>query len=228
MFPHGPIERLEPGLFVVNGQIKIKPLGRKMTIVGSKESGLFVHNAVMLDDATFAELDELGKVTGIFVPNRYHDMDGGRFKQRYPDARLFSMPEAAEALKKKFPAIEPLDPAALPPNVTVRAIPGLKGGENVMEVKTDAGTTQVYTDAFFNLDHAPGLHGLIVRAIGSSGGFKMTFIGRTFLLDDKKAFLSWLDEQIARKDLVRVIVSHGRIVEGGASEALAHARKLLT
>ena len=117
---------------------------------------------------------------------------------------------------------------ALPEGTTITAIPGLKGGECVMEVSRGGKVTQVYADTFFNITNARGVQGFIVSLMGSSGGFKMTRIGRMFMLDDKKAFLAWLDAQIARTDLERIVVAHGDDVEGSATEALARARKLLT
>lgn len=227
MFPHGPLVKLAEDLHCVRGEIKLAPLGRRMVVVGGR-GGLFVHNAIMLDEPTFAKLDALGPVRAIFVPNRFHDMDGGRMKERYPDASLYCMPQALDALKKKLAAVQPLDEGALPEGTTITAIPGLKGGECVMEVSRGGKVTQVYADTFFNITNARGVQGFIVSLMGSSGGFKMTRIGRMFMLDDKKAFLAWLDAQIARTDLERIVVAHGDDVEGSATEALARARKLLT
>src|SRR5215471_979614 len=107
MFPHGALEQLDEHLFCVKGEIKLKALGRRMVVVRDLEGGLFIHNAIMLED--FAPLDALGEVRAIFVPNRFHDMDAGGMKERYPRARLAALPAAKKKLEKKFPALEALE-----------------------------------------------------------------------------------------------------------------------
>jgi hypothetical protein len=226
-FPHGPLERLDDDLWILRGEVGLKPLGRRMTVVRDESGGLFLHNAIMLDDAGFAALDALGPVRSILVPNRYHDMDGGRMKERYPDARLFALPAIVDRLRRKFPSLAPLDAAALPKGTSVRAIPGLKGDEPVMDVATSTGVTQVYTDALFNLPHAGGFSGFMLRIAGSTGGFKMTAIGKLAMLADRRAFRSFLEEQASRTDISRIVVAHGDVVERGTSAAFAGAAAAL-
>jgi hypothetical protein len=150
-------------------------------------------------------------------------MDGGRVGERCPAATLCALPEVAEKLRKKFPAIEAIDPAALPKGVSISAIPGLKGGESVMEVASTDGVTQVYTDALFNLPHGPGFMGFMLKVAGSSGGFKMTGVGKLALLADRAAFRAFLAEQAGRKELRRVVVAHGDVLDAEVGSAFARA-----
>lgn len=219
--PHGPLVQLEENLWLVEGETRMKALGRKMVVARNGDS-LFVHNAIMLDDATFKMLDALGRVKTIFVPNRFHDMDAGRMHARYPDAVLAALPKTRARLSKKFPRLIDLAPAHLIESVKIRAIAGLRDDENVMEIAHGGRVTQVYTDALFNLPDMPGMGGLFLRLVGSSGGFKMTRIGRLFTLADRNAFRAFLEEQSRRDDLVRVIVAHGRTVTS-PKEALGQA-----
>src|SRR5262245_46365258 len=117
MFPHGPIEQLSDDLFTVRGEIRFKALGRRMVIVRDASKALFIHNAIELADYTL--LDALGEVRAIFVPNRYHDMDGGRMKARYPAAKLCSFSSVHQKLLKKFPSLEAFDPSILPPSASI-------------------------------------------------------------------------------------------------------------
>src|SRR5262249_7299857 len=99
MLSHEPLEELAPDAWMVKGEVKRVPIGRRMIVVRDPSRGLFVHNAIELDDAGFRALDELGKMGAIFVPNRYHDIDGGRYKERYPEAVLCALPDAQTKLK---------------------------------------------------------------------------------------------------------------------------------
>jgi hypothetical protein len=220
MLPHGALEQLDTNLFTVKGEIKLKALGRRMVVVRDSEGGLFIHNAIMLED--FAPLDALGEVRAIFVPNRFHDIDAGRMHERYPRARLAALPAARKKLEKKFPALETLDRS--PSCAKITPLPGLKGDESVMEVEGAGGVTLVYTDALFNLPHGSGLSGALLKMIGTSGGFKMSVIGRLAFLADRRAFRAHLEAQAARTDVERVIVSHGDAVTGNDAVRAAFAR----
>jgi hypothetical protein len=225
MLPHGPLEQLSDNLWTVKGELKMGPIGRRMVIVRGPSGGLFVHNAIMLED--FAPLDALGEVRAIFVPNRFHDMDGGRYKERYPKAKLCALPEVVAKLSKKFPSLEPFEPSLLP-SASILTLPGLKGDECVLE--TTGAVTQVYTDALFNLPHGPGFMGFVLKAIGSSGGFKMTVISRLAVLRDRAVYRAYLEAQAARTDIERVLVSHGDTVQGNDAvrAAFAEAARLLS
>ena len=62
--PHGPLTRIVDGVHLVRGRYPMGPgviISRTMTVVETPD-GLVLLNAVRLDDAGLAELDELGKV----------------------------------------------------------------------------------------------------------------------------------------------------------------------
>lgn len=213
VIPHDPIAKLEENLFIVQGRLKRGPLDRKMTIVRLPGGDLFIHNAILLDDAGTKALDALGPVRTIFTPNHLHDLDGARMKDRYPQAKLCALPKVQARLRRKWPSLETLDPATLPTTLKVYPIPGLKSDECVLEVTSARGVTLVYTDSLFNMPHMPGASGLLLRALGASGQFGITKIGRMFLMGNRAAFVAYLREQSERTDVVRVVVAHGGTIE---------------
>lgn len=219
-FPHGPIQRLGSSAWVVQAPTS-QTLPRTMVVARGTDGALFVHDPLRLDDARFAELDRLGPVRAIFVPSFLHDFDAEAFAARYPAAVLCAM--RGTIAKLKWPNLVPLEPAHVPPGITVERIPGVKG-EVVVEVRhADGGVTLVFNDALFNLPHQPGWRGLVLRALGSSGPLHMSPIGRLFLLKDRAAFRGWLEAQAARSDLRNVVVAHGDLVLERAGEKLAAA-----
>ncbi len=86
--PHGAIEKLEHNLWRVEGDVPGGKLKRVMAIAKLPDDDLVVHNAIALDEPRMREIDEWGRVAYIVVPNGYHRLDCGRFKRRYPSAKV--------------------------------------------------------------------------------------------------------------------------------------------
>ena len=223
VIPHDPIAQLEENLWIVQGRLRRGPLDRKMTIVRLPNGDLFIHNAILLDDAATKVLDALGPVRTIFTPNRFHDLDGAKMKERYPQAKLCALPATQATVRKKWPTLETLDPTTLDKSLKLYAIPGMKTDECVLEVKSNRGVTLVYADAIFNMPHLSGMTGFVLRLVGSGGEFGITRIARMFLLANRAAFVAYLKEQAARTDIVRVLLAHGTTVESGVKEAFEGA-----
>ena len=57
---------------------------------------LFVHSPVEINDKLRSQVDELGEVSVIVAPNRFHHLWVGDWQQAYPDARTFAAPGLAE------------------------------------------------------------------------------------------------------------------------------------
>ena len=86
VLPHGPIEKLSERVWRVEGDVPGMPLKRVMTIAKRADGGLVVHNAIALDDAGMAQIEQWGPVRVIVVPNGYHRLDAKVFAERFPDA----------------------------------------------------------------------------------------------------------------------------------------------
>ena len=83
-----------------------------------------------------------------------------------------------------------------------------------MIVRDADGTTVVLNDIVFNMPHAPGVQGFVLKNItGSSGGIKITRIARLFLIADQAAARAHLARLAALPDLRRVIVSHHEVID---------------
>jgi hypothetical protein len=205
---HGPLELLEPGLWRVEGALPNMPLRRVMTLARLASGDLVVHNPIALDSRTMAELDALGRVAFLVVPNGWHRLDLHAFHVRYPAAVVLAPPGSLA----KVAAVEPSarDLTAMPPDpsVSLGVVDGTGGLEAVMTVKGRDGITLVFADAVFNMPHQRGFHGFVLRHITrSTGGPRVSRIARLFLIKDRAAFAAHL-ERLATADLRRVIVAH--------------------
>lgn len=211
--PHRPLQRLEDNLQVVDGPVPKAPMDRRMTVVRLADGRLVVHNAMALDDASMAALEAWGTMAYLIVPNGFHRLDAFAFKQRYPAVKVVASPHA----KDKIGAAVPIDggPEILPPGpIRGELLDGDKCGEMVFVIEHGATKTLLLNDALFNMHHRPGFSGFVMRALGSSGGLKLTRIMKTFGLSDTKAAKAHLARLAALPGLTRLIVSHGEILEG--------------
>lgn len=220
---HDRLSALADGLWVVDATLSSLPIGRRMTIARTG-GGLAVHSAVACDDETMAEIDRLGPVHTIIVPSGYHRLDAPAYKARYPEARVVAMP-ASQARAGAKVAIDgdygllPADPA-----FTSEPLAGLPAEAVFLHRGADGGETLVFNDGFMNLpDRIPGWRGFLVKAIGSTGGPKVTRTARFALVKDRRAYADHLRRLAARPALARIVPGHGAVIREGAAAALVRA-----
>ena len=171
-----------------------------------------------------AAIDALGPVRWIVVPSGHHRLDAPRFKARYPAAQVVAMP-AAHARVAQRVAVDG-DFGLLPAGsaVTFAPLAGVPVEAVFIHRADDATETLIFNDGFMNLpDRLPGLKGWVVKLIGSTGGPKVTWTARTFIVKDKRAYAAQLRELAARPALRRIIPGHGAVITDGAAAALAAA-----
>jgi hypothetical protein len=209
--PHGPIEKLSDRLWRVEARLETIDLRRVMTVARRADGSLIVHNAIPLGEAEMAELDAWGKVATIVVPNRFHRLDARPFAERYPEARVLCPRGATRHVQKAVAVAGSYED--LPPDGTVDLISldGTKAREGVMIVRGDV-TSVVLNDAVFNMDHAGGLFGFLLRLIGASGKPCVEVGMKWLMISDKKAFRAHLESLAALPRLTHVVVSHHKVI----------------
>ncbi|MFO0671279.1 MAG: hypothetical protein U0235_16890 [Polyangiaceae bacterium] len=223
VLPHGPLTALDDNLWRVEGSLSGAPLKRVMTVVRRHNGGLVLHSPMALEESAMKELEALGPIALLVVPNGYHRLDAPRFAARYPSAKVAAPSgsqrrvEAAGVRVDYNYAQVPHDPA-----FELRMLKGVGAVEGVMIVRSAGGTTLVFNDAIFNMPHLPGVQGFVLRHLtASSGGFKLTRLFRVLMLKDKAAFRADLEDLARTTGLRRIIVSHHEMVESDAPAALA-------
>jgi len=211
------LERLEDNLWRAEASVPKMPLHRVMTVAKLASGGLVVHSAIALPD--YAELDALGAVKFIVVPNGWHRLDAKAYAERYPQARVL----APSGSKKKVEQIVPVSGGLedlVDRDVSLTSVAGSKDLEALMIVKSGERTSLVFTDSIFNMPHKTGFQGFVLKHVmKSSGGPRVTRIGRMFLIKDKPAFAAQL-EQLAAQGVTRVVVAHHEVISVDAAGAL--------
>ena len=224
VLPHKPIEKLAENLWRVEGDLEGMPLKRVMTLVKRANGSLLVHNAVALEEPAMAEIDAWGTVGEIIVPNSFHRIDAPRFKARYPSAKVYCPKAARAKVEKVVPVDATYEDFESDDTVRVDHVDGTGNGEGVLTVHSKDGVTLVFNDVIFNMPHFSGFQGWVFRNVTkSSGGPRVSRIGKFFLVKDKRAVIAHLERLAETSDLRRVIVSHHEMVTADAANAIRQA-----
>lgn len=224
VLPHGPIEKVAENLWRVEGGLEGIPLKRVMTIVKLASGGLVVHNAMSLEESAMKEIEAWGPVEHVIVPNGFHRLDAPAWKKRYPDARFYCPGGGRAKVEEVVKVDGKLEDLPKSDGFSVETLEGTKGGEGVVTVRSKDGATLVFNDAIFNMPHFGGFQGWVFKHVTlSSGGPRVSRIGRFFLVKDKAAFKAHLERLAETEGLVRVIVSHHEMITESPAEAVRGA-----
>jgi hypothetical protein len=224
VLPHRAIEKLSENLWRVEGDLDNMPLKRVMAIAKREDGSLVVHNAVALEESAMNEIEAWGKVSAILVPNGYHRIDAPRFARRFEGARVYCPEGSREKVEEVVKVDGTYDDFVSDASVSVETLEGTKRGEGVMHIRSKDGVTLIFNDAIFNMPHVPGVQGFVLKHLANStGGPRVSRIGKMFLVKDKSAFKAHLGKLADTADLKRVIVSHHEMIDAGCGDAIRAA-----
>lgn len=230
VLPHGPLEKLEPNLWAVEGTIRMPggELPRRMCIARLGDGRLFLMNGIPLREEAMREVEAFGKPSFLLVPNGYHRLDIAAFKQRYPDLRILAGEGSRKRVEEKAPVHGGWNEAPRDPDVSVESLGGTKVDEAVVSVRSGGRVSLCFFgDALMNLPHRPGLGGLLFRLLGITGGPRVTGIARRFIVGDQAVFREHLARLAGRAGLERLVPCHGGIVRDDAPGVLRRVAERL-
>lgn len=221
VLPHEPLQKLEENLWFVVGETGSGPLKRTMAVAKRSDGRLVIHNGVALEDELMKELEAQGEMAFLLVPSGYHRIDAARFKARYPKATVLAPAGSRAAVAKVVPVDGVYADFPADPDVELIPFDGLADKEGAMIVRSKSGVTVCVNDAIFNMPHAPGVGGFVLKNVtASSGGPLISRLARWFMIEDKAAFRGQLEKLAAIPKLKRVIVAHHEPIEGDVAATL--------
>ena len=223
IYPHGPLQELAPGLWIVRGTMGRNPLPRNMVVYRLAGGGLLIHSAVAMNAQGMAALEALGKPRLMIVPNRFHRLDAPFYAARYPDMQVLVPARVRKWVEQKTRVDGHAEEVLPPLGIACHRPDGVAPFELVFELPLATGRALVCTDILFNLPRLPGLRGLMVWLMGSSGFFGMSRIGRWFALRDAQAHAGWLRRMAELPGLTWVVMAHGEPVGASCAERLREA-----
>jgi hypothetical protein len=214
VLPHGPLERLEENLHVVDGWVPgIPGLRRRMAVVRRSGGGLLFFNAVPVDEPTLAQVRALGRPEVLVVPQHLHMIDAHAFRERL--GVKVHAPAADRALvERRVPVDGTFEELPADPAVEVRTVAGFRTGEGLALVRSGSRASLVVADVVLNVPDGPGLQGLVFRLLGMTGPRpKLPAPVRLRVLRDRRALRAQLEALAATPGLARIVPSHGPIVD---------------
>jgi hypothetical protein len=213
-----------------------------MVICRRKDGDLLIHNAIMCDSATMAQLEALGPVRWLVVPGGYHRMDLPAWTARYPNCSVIANAAATPRIRERgrvdggperLPVDDhveyvPLDGVPTEGVLIVRgprAIDSLARGSPLSGATTS--TTLVFNDVVQNHARLRGVVGRVLGLLGSTGGPKVTGIARRFIVDDRQRCAAHL-RRLATPDVHLIIPGHGELIRDRADEVLRSIADVLS
>lgn len=216
VFPHGPVEKIDDGILSVEGEIRM-PLGRfprRMTVVALGDGRTVIFSAVALHEPAMREIEDLGTPEFLVVPNGFHRVDSRIWKQRYPEMKVICPPGAKRRVEKAV-AVDAISDILADTAVKFLIVPGMGEAEGALIVHRFGRTTLILNDIISNVRHPQGIGAnIMARLFGF--GVKRPQMAREvkwLFVKDKAALAAQMREWAAIPDLVRIIPSHGDIIE---------------
>lgn len=198
-----------------------------MTVVKTP-AGLILHSPIRIDDTLAKEIAAVGEPSVIIAPNLFHHLYAAAAKRRYPDATVYGPAKLAKK-NPKLANLVPLESCTGEQDPTtpwtehleVIALPAVPIVHEFMFYH-HASKTLLLTDLVFNLEHAHGwIAKLYLRWSDALGKPMQTKTWRWFMRDRgamKRLFVSMLE-----RDIERVCVAHGAVIEADAKQQLRNA-----
>jgi len=218
------LQRIDEGLWTLAGHFRTPFFtgSVRMTVLGGEE-GLVLYSPVALAAEEVAAIEALGQVVAIVAPNLFHHAYLRAAAAAFPSARVF-VPEGLEA--KIGPVLRAQTMTrANPPTLPGGIEPFVLAGHTIHETLLfhRATRTLVTADMIYNYQRENGRgEKAFFRLMGCYGAPKVVFYHR-FALADKSA-VPELVAQVRAWAPRRIVMSHGRIVEGeDCAEVFARA-----
>ena len=212
-----PIIKHNESLFSIYQSTRKSPLGRRMIILKGEDTALMIHSSIALSESGYAELDTLGTVKYILIPNKWHTADAMEYKARYPFAQILAPQSLIPSLAIKGiqvnQTIESGWPASFLGTVAYRIPEGLKSPE-VLLLHVPS-KTLVAADMFFNFSARDfsGLTSVLMRLNGATKGLCTT---RAYKMSMIKTYSHWKNSLISLLNdwgPEQLIVCHGHHVD---------------
>ena len=220
VFPHGPVERVDEGIFTVEGEIRM-PLGRfprRMTLVILSDGRTVVFSPIALHEPAMRDIEELGPLTFMVVPNGFHRLDSRIWKQRYPQLKVVCPPGSRKRVEEAVP-VDAVSDVFVDEEAKLVLVEGMGEAEAALIIRRPSGTTLVLNDVISNIRHPKGVGANIMARLFGFGVRRpqMAREVKWLFVKDKRALAAQLREWAAIPDLKRIIPSHGEIINDPAA-----------
>lgn len=220
--PHAKPVKIDDNLLTVTGDIHmpLMDLPRRMTVVRLRDARLVVYSAIALNEDEMAALEDWGTPAFLVVPSDKHRLDAKIWKDRYP-AMLVVTPHGARTKVEELVTVDTVAPDFKDLDLDFMAVPGTRGHEAALMVRSATGCTLILNDLVGNVRGAKGFGGWLLRRAGFAGDEPhIPSVVKMMVVDDTDALRLQLIEWAAMPTLTRIVVSHGNIIEDNPRQVL--------
>src|SRR4051812_14291676 len=168
VLPHDPIQKLSENLWRVEGALPHFSMRRVMTVVRLQDGRLLIHSAIALDESSMKRLEAWGEPALLLIPHRRHRMDAPRYKQRYPQLRVFAPPAVVKPASEVVKVDGTLAEVQLDSSASLELLAGTGEAEAALTVRSNDGLSVVLTEVVFDLEPPSSA---LLRAALKLGGF---------------------------------------------------------
>jgi len=221
-FTNRMLERIDDDLWVVETDFSMSGMdfGGRMTVIRLPDGALWLHSVVAIDDALAEALAELGEVKHLVAPNSFHHLFVAAAQERWPDATLYA-PRALADKRDDLSIDVILDGDAAPEAwggaIEMRVMEGAPKIDEAVFFHR-ASESLLLCDLVFHIHHGGWFSRLMFRMLGVFGRLKQSPLWR-FSLTKARAAAEASLRPMWGWDFERVILAHGRIVEGPDAKA---------
>lgn len=192
-------------------------LPRNMLIYRLPDRRLLLHSVVALREETMREIEALGRVSWIVVPNSFHRIDLKVYHARYPDALVVSPQNALKAVGSHVPGVKAMEtePSLHEAGIGTLSLAGAIECPLALPVG-DGRHALAVCDTFF---HLPSDYGgwFTQKVMGSVGFFGVGPLGRLMLRMFGKGLVAFgkdLEVAADAHNWVAITMAHGHAVLG--------------
>jgi hypothetical protein len=222
VLPHGKLSEIDVGILTVTGDIRMPmmSLPRRMTVVRLNGSRLIVFSAIALNEDEMTKLEAYGRPAFLIVPSDKHRLDAKPWKNRYPALQVIA-PEGARAKVEDVVPVDTVAPQFDDPNVQFVTVPGTRGHEAALVVRTANGTTLVLNDLIGNIRSESGSRSWLLQLAGFAGKeAQIPRVVKMVMIKDANALRAQLMQWAEIGSLKRILVSHGSPIEENPRQTL--------
>lgn len=200
-------------------------IGSRMTVIDLDGRGtLFVHSPIALTPEIKSQLDNLGRVSFVVAPNKWHHLYISDFQKAFPDAKFFCAPGLEKKRSDlKFDGILN-DVQGFPwnPSIEHKIIFGAPLFNEVAFFHQDS-RSLILTDTALHICETSSLKTkLTFLLMGTFGKFGLSRLEKLLFIKNKEQFRASM-ENVAQWDFDRIILCHGQILESGGKKEFAKA-----
>lgn len=217
--PHGPLEKLEDNLWVVEGTVPVPGgIKRRMSILRRADGTLVFYHAMPLGEAEMAQIAAWGKPDTLVVAHDQHAIDAEPFAERL-GLRIYGPQTNLGKLRARgLQMAGGLADMPQDPGFTFEEMAGTSTGEAVCVVRHGDRASVLFADCCQN-SPKEGMW-LIFRLLGFSGGPKVVPAFRMLFRKDAAAMGAHFERIAATPGLSRIVPFHGTVVETDVSAVL--------